>query len=49
MDERYRTGSVAEGRMVEVLGRCWVYELKERVDVFEVVGLLRDALEESLR
>jgi len=49
VDERYRTGSVAEGRMVEVLERCWVYELKERADVFEVVGLLRDALEESLR
>ena len=47
IDDRYRTRSFAEGKLVEIMERCWVYDPVKRADIFEVVRFLRDAVEEN--
>jgi len=41
IDPRYRTRSMIEGRLVEIMERTWQFEKKDRVDIFEVVRHLR--------
>ena len=47
IDPRYETNSFAEGKIVEILKRCWVYDVKYRADIFEVVEFLEAAVEEN--
>jgi len=49
VDERYRTRSYGEGRLVEIMERCWVYEPEKRATIFEVVEFLRETLAEHKR
>ena len=49
IDERYRTRSYIEGRMVEIIERCWDYKPEERATIFEVVEYLRETKETFLR
>ena len=49
IDPRYETNSFAEGKMVEIMKRCWVYDPKYRADIFEVVEFLENAVEENRR
>lgn len=46
VDERYRTQSFISGKLVEVMEKCWAYDAKDRIDIFEAVRLLREAKEE---
>merc|ERR1712194_481701 len=46
IDNQYRHGTFAEQKLVEVMERCWKYKAEERIDIFEVVKLLRSAVEE---
>ena len=48
IDERYRTRSYIEGRMVEIIERCWDYKPEERATIFEVVEYLRETKETFL-
>ena len=41
IDDRYRTRSYVEGRLVEIMERCWEYVPKKRANIFEVVDFLR--------
>lgn len=47
IDDRYRTRSYIEGRMVQIMERCWVYDMDKRADIFEVVDLLRQVVRDS--
>eukprot|EP00815_Leptocylindrus_aporus_P011123 CAMPEP_0116059472 /NCGR_PEP_ID=MMETSP0322-20121206/5811_1 /TAXON_ID=163516 /ORGANISM="Leptocylindrus danicus var. apora, Strain B651" /LENGTH=572 /DNA_ID=CAMNT_0003543849 /DNA_START=134 /DNA_END=1852 /DNA_ORIENTATION=- len=49
IDPRYRTRSFAEGKLVEIMERCWKYDPDERADIFEVVDFLQKAVEENKR
>ena len=49
LDPRYARRSFAEGKLVEVMLRCWEYEPEDRIDIFEVVDILRKAVEENKR
>jgi hypothetical protein len=39
--------SFAEGKLVELLERCWEPDPSKRVDVFEVVRFLREAITDN--
>lgn len=47
VDERYYNRSYAERKLVEIMLRCWVYDPDKRVDIFEVVEFLREAVEKA--
>jgi serine/threonine protein kinase len=42
VDPRYRTRSYIEGRLVEIMEKCWAYQSSDRVSVFEIVKFLRE-------
>ena len=46
IDPRYRTRSLAEKRLVEIMEKCWELKTQDRIDIFEAVRLLRQAVEE---
>ena len=47
IDERYRTRSYAEGKLVELMERCWFDDPAKRVDIFEAVRFLREAVKQN--
>lgn len=47
IDDRYRNHSYGEGKLVELMELCWIEEPSERVDIFEAVRFLREAVEEN--
>ena len=49
IDERYRTRSYIEGKLVEIMERCWIYNTEDRVDIFQVIEFLRDTKAEYER
>ena len=49
VDPRYAEKGFAESKLVEVMEKCWVYEPDKRIDIFEVVKLLREAVEENTK
>lgn len=46
IDSRYRKRSFVEGKLVEIIERCWAYEPDDRPTIFEIVEFLRDAVVE---
>jgi len=49
IDDRYRTRSYIEGRMVELMEKCWIYDMNKRISIFEAVEFLRETVEEHER
>jgi hypothetical protein len=49
IDLRYRTRSVAERKLAEVIDRFFVFDPEYRTDIFEVVDKLREGLQEALQ
>jgi len=49
IDDRYRNRTYAESRLVEIMERCWVYDMKTRADIFEVVNFLQKTRKEHER
>ena len=47
IDDRYRTRSLEEGKLVEIIERCWAFDPDDRPTIFEVVEFLRQAVTES--
>lgn len=45
MDPRYKERSFAEGKLVELMEKCWKYDPDERISIFEAVEFLRKAVE----
>jgi len=46
IDSRWRTRSFAEGKLVDIMERCWVYKQDDRADIFEIVRHLRETLQQ---
>lgn len=44
VDPRYANRSVAERKLVELIERCWIYDVDERISIFDAVEFLRDAV-----
>lgn len=44
IDPRYRTRSMIERRLVEIMEACWAYYPQDRISVFEVVAHLRETV-----
>jgi hypothetical protein len=49
IDPRWRTRSYVEGRLVEIMEKCWSYDPDQRIDIFEAVRLLRETLKVNNR
>jgi hypothetical protein len=49
VDPRYEANSYGESRLVDIMKRCWEYDPVKRIDIFEVVRLLREAIQENNR
>ena len=47
IDPRYRERSYAEGRLVELMERCWLYDPDDRISIFDAVAFLRDTVREN--
>ncbi|CAB9518340.1 receptor-like [Seminavis robusta] len=47
IDNRYRTRSFIESKLVETMERCWVYDMDKRADIFEVLDRLKKTKKES--
>lgn len=47
IDDRYRNHSYGEGKLVELIERCWIEDPTKRVDIFDAVRFLREAVEEN--
>ena len=42
IDPRYRTRSLIESRLVEIMEPCWAYKRSDRISIFDVVVHLRE-------
>eukprot|EP00978_Attheya_sp_CCMP212_P016410 scaffold42990_cov56-Attheya_sp.AAC.7 len=49
VDKRYKTRSYAEGKLVQLMEKCWIYDPAERIDIFSAVKFLRKAVAENAR
>lgn len=47
IDERYRTRSFGEGELVNVIEKCWIHDPNQRASIFDVVRMLRSAVEKN--
>lgn len=45
IDERYRSRSFAEQKLVEAIEMCWEYEPDKRVDIFTLIEFLQQAVD----
>jgi hypothetical protein len=47
IDRRYKDRSFAESKLVEIIPQCWIYDPRQRIDIFQLVDYLRAAVEEN--
>jgi serine/threonine protein kinase len=47
IDDRYRHRSYIEGKLIELIEKCWIEDPRKRIDIFEAVRFLRTTLEEN--
>jgi hypothetical protein len=47
IDPRYRNRSFGESKLVEIIERCWVFNPDKRIDIFELVQVLREVIKEN--
>jgi hypothetical protein len=47
IDPRYMERSFAESKLVEIIPLCWIYDPRQRIDIFQLVDLLRTAVDEN--
>lgn len=39
--------TLAEGKLIELIEKCWIEDPRKRIDIFEAVRFLRTTLEEN--
>jgi hypothetical protein len=44
IDPRYKARSFADGVLADIIPQCWIYDPNERIDIFHLVELLRQAV-----
>lgn len=49
IDPRYKERSFAESKLVEIIPQCWIYDPRQRINIFRIVDFLRNAVQESKR
>lgn len=49
IDQRYKTNSFAESRLVQIIERCWIYDPDIRPSMSEVKTMLMEAIAEDGR
>lgn len=49
LDTRWKEHSFAEGKILELLERCFEYDPDKRINMFETVEFLERAVEENAR
>jgi serine/threonine protein kinase len=42
--DHYEAHSFAEHKLVDIIKECWEYDLNQRLDIFQIVDILRDAV-----
>ena len=47
VDPRWKEQSYEEGKLVELLPKCWAYDPNERISIFDAVKYLRQAIEDK--
>ena len=47
IDGRYRKRSFAERKLVEFIEMCWEHDSAKRVTIFDMITLLREAVQEN--
>ena len=47
IDPRYKERRYAESKLVEIIPQCWIYDPRLRIDIFRLVHVLRNAVEEN--
>jgi hypothetical protein len=47
IDHRYEERSFAESKLVEIIRQCWTYDPRQRIDIFQLVDFLRQAVQEN--
>lgn len=47
IDPRFQKRSFAESKLAEIIPLCWRYDPRQRIDIFQLVDLLRNAVEEN--
>lgn len=47
IDPRYQERSFAESKLVEIIPQCWTYDPRQRIDIFQLVNFLRNAVHEN--
>ena len=48
IDPRYRTRSVEEKKIAEIIEECWRYDPDDRPSIFEIVSFFRRSVNEIL-
>ena len=44
IDPRWKTNSYGEGRLVEIIEKCWKYKPNDRADVFQATRFLDETM-----
>jgi hypothetical protein len=47
IDPRWRNHSFAEGLLVDIMEKCWEYDPNDRIEIGQLVLLLRQAVAEN--
>lgn len=47
IDPRFRDRSFGESKLVDIIPLCWAHDPADRIDIFEVIRLLREAVKEN--
>lgn len=47
IDPRYKESSFAEKKLAEIIPLCWLMDPDERIDIFDLVKFLREAVAEN--
>ena len=48
IDPRYMNRSFAEAKLAEIIPQCWIYDVKQRIDIIQLVEFLRIAVRENV-
>jgi hypothetical protein len=47
IDPRFMNRSFAEAKLAEIIPQCWIYDVKQRIDIIQLVDFLRNAVREN--
>jgi len=47
VDERWKERSFGERKLIELMEKCWIYDPKERISIFDAVVFLKEAIKEN--